>query len=98
MESQLRMSTKVENALLSLTKDVGQLIGEMKANTANQAGINENLARLLEKQDERDDEIEAKADKANSRIDAATNRAWGIGIGSALGGGGFGAFLMKLLH
>jgi hypothetical protein len=92
------MSTKVENALLSLTKDVGQLIGEMKANTANQAGINENLAKLLEKQADRDDEIEAKADIAISRLDAASNKAWGIGIGSALGGGGFGAFLMKLFH
>lgn len=89
MESEFNMPPSLEKALIELAKEVGELASEVRVTNAN-------VAKVLDKHERRDDEIEAKADEANDEIKAVKNKAVGIGIGSALGGGGFGAFLMKI--
>jgi hypothetical protein len=97
MESLFEMATK-ERILIDMGTAIGKIEGTLNAFNTHQKEFNIFLSQLLEKADNRDDLIEAKADRANSRLDAATNKAWGIGIGSALGGGGLGAFIMKFFH
>lgn len=100
MESDLDMPTRrtADEALIKMSGDIGNLAGTLNTSIRNQDKINERVTTLLEKSDERSDEIEEKADNANRRIDAATNKALGIGIGSALGGGGVVGLLMKIFH
>lgn len=89
MESEYKMPPTLENALRELSKEVGLLTGEVRVTNAN-------VAKILEKHERRDDEIEEKAEEANEQIKAVKNKAWGIGIGSAIGGGGMAHFLSKL--
>lgn len=89
MESDYKMPPSLENALRELSKEVGELTGEVRANTTN-------VAKILDRLEKRDDEIEQKADEANEEIKSAKNKFIGIGIGSALGGGGIAHFLAKV--
>lgn len=91
MESNLASRRESTEAIIQIAGNVGKLTGTLDE-------FSKRVMELIEKQDTRLDEVEREAFRANGRIDAATNKAWGIGIGSALGGGGFGAFLMKLFH
>lgn len=89
MESEYKMPPSLEKALIELAKEVGELASEVRVTNAN-------VAKVLDKHERRDDEIEAKADEANDEIQAVKNKATGIAIGSSIGGGGFFYALSKL--
>lgn len=99
MESELMPTRRTaDEALIKVSGEIGILTGTMTTWIKNQDRVNEGITALLEKADLRDDEIEAKADTALSRIDAAKNKAIGIGIGSALGGGSIVGLIMRIFH
>jgi outer membrane murein-binding lipoprotein Lpp len=91
MESDLPSRRESTEALIQIAGNVGTLTGKVDQ-------FIERAMEIIEKHDERIEEAKEEGERANKRLDAATNRAWGIGIGSAFGGGSLGAFLMKLFH
>lgn len=89
MESNLPSRRESTEAIIQIAGNVGTLTGKVDQ-------FIERAMEIIEKHDLRIDEAQAEGERANERIDAATNKAWGIGIGSALGGGGLGALFTKL--
>lgn len=78
-----------EETATALISQLGELTGSVKAHIENQKVINGNVAAVLEKQDE-------KVDDVANEVSGFKKTVRGIVIGVGLGGTSLGAAVMKL--